>query len=266
MRCPGVSILCLSMWIVCSPGNLALAQEASAFRFRPEVDVPILVSTAAISSAWYFGNVLEPPACAPVCQRDELPAFDRFAAGTWRPGWNLASNLGFTTLATLSLTPLIAFESSSMAALTDMLVVLETVLVSSATTTTLQMATRRPRPYMYGTQAPRNRRELGTSALSLPSGHTANAFALTTAVGLAAQQLRPNGPHTWIIWSFGYTASSFVGLSRVLSGHHFPSDALIGAVTGTAIGWLVPALHRKAWSLQIVPVSDGHYALLRRRF
>jgi membrane-associated phospholipid phosphatase len=39
-----------------------------------------------------------------------------------------------------------------------------------------------------------------------------------------------------------------VGTLRVLSGKHFPTDVLTGAVVGSALGWLIPELHRNKGS------------------
>jgi membrane-associated phospholipid phosphatase len=40
-----------------------------------------------------------------------------------------------------------------------------------------------------------------------------------------------------------YGAATGVGALRVAAGKHFPTDIIVGAVLGSAIGWLVPTLH-----------------------
>jgi membrane-associated phospholipid phosphatase len=35
------------------------------------------------------------------------------------------------------------------------------------------------------------------------------------------------------------------GLLRVLAGKHFPTDVIVGAVAGSAVGLTVPFLHRR---------------------
>jgi undecaprenyl-diphosphatase len=57
---------------------------------------------------------------------------------------------------------------------------------------------------------------------SLPSGHTAGAFVLTTTVAFNYPQYLP----LVLPWALG------VGLSRVLLGVHFPCDILAGMVLG----------------------------------
>jgi undecaprenyl-diphosphatase len=61
---------------------------------------------------------------------------------------------------------------------------------------------------------------------SFPSGHTAGSFAAAMALGHFYPRARP----------FLFLLASLVGASRVYLGHHFPSDVLVGAALGRAIG------------------------------
>lgn len=76
------------------------------------------------------------------------------------------------------------------------------------------------------------------NAGALPSLHAANWFAAVTPLAVAAPAAAPV--------LFGLAA--LVALSRVVSGVHWPSDVLFGALMGVAIGllttWLVRALAR----------------------
>ena len=67
---------------------------------------------------------------------------------------------------------------------------------------------------------------------SFPSGHTASAFAFATAVGADLPAL-----------SFPLDAlAAAVGYSRVHLGVHYPSDVIVGAVLGSAVGTTVRAI------------------------
>ena len=78
-----------------------------------------------------------------------------------------------------------------------------------------------------------------TSA-SFPSGHSASAAAFATAVTLEAPVLAPP-----VI-----VLAGAVGLSRVVTGVHYPSDVLAGFAIGAGAGtvvhlWLGPAVSRR---------------------
>ena len=61
---------------------------------------------------------------------------------------------------------------------------------------------------------------------SFPSGHTMNAFAIATVLGLQYPPLSP---------ALGLLAAA-IAASRIVMGLHFASDVLAGAVLGSAIG------------------------------
>jgi membrane-associated phospholipid phosphatase len=92
----------------------------------------------------------------------------------------------------------------------------------------LKPVTRRRRPSVVRTLGP------GTSSSSLPSSHTAGAFAYATAATLrtppAGMLLLP--------------AAALVAWSRAASARHFPTDvafgALLGVVAGAAVHHVLP--------------------------
>jgi len=73
------------------------------------------------------------------------------------------------------------------------------------------------------------------STSSFPSGHTSFFFALSTIVFLY------NKKAGYIF----FTISFLIGFSRIVSGIHWPSDILIGALIGILIGWLVGKIFSK---------------------
>lgn len=61
---------------------------------------------------------------------------------------------------------------------------------------------------------------------SMPSLHAANAFALAVVLSRAVPRSAP------ILYGF----ASLIALSRVVGGVHWPSDVVVGALFGAAIG------------------------------
>ena len=68
-----------------------------------------------------------------------------------------------------------------------------------------------------------------TDTPALPSGHTANAFAMATILGNRHPKLRIPL----------YIGAGMVGFSRIYLGRHYASDVLMGATVGTGVGLLV---------------------------
>ncbi len=48
------------------------------------------------------------------------------------------------------------------------------------------------------------------------------------------------------LWAASLSAAALTGYARVKAGQHYPSDVLVGAAVGGAVGILVPALHSTA--------------------
>ena len=51
---------------------------------------------------------------------------------------------------------------------------------------------------------------------------------------------------SYVIWGSTLSVAAATGYARVKSGVHFPTDVIAGALVGGAIGYLVPALHKKS--------------------
>lgn len=72
---------------------------------------------------------------------------------------------------------------------------------------------------------------------SFPSGHTAAAFAIASALTSEAG-LRSPGDQWWI-GTMLYSLAGFSGLSRMYENQHWASDVAVGAAIGTFAGWKV---------------------------
>ena len=60
--------------------------------------------------------------------------------------------------------------------------------------------------------------------------------------------------------------AALVGTGRVVSGNHFPSDVLVGAIVGTSAGVLVPALHGSGLGLAPFSTAGAHGVCLQGGF
>ncbi len=228
----------------------------STWDVRLEVDLPLTLLAAVGASSWLLGEQLQSPHCAPVCDRSTLWGIDRGAAGQWDTGWKTASDLGVGVVLVGSLATL-AVDRPDQSIFLDGLVMVQTVLVTNSMSSLFGLATRRPRPHVYGDDSPLEDRLSGTAALSFFSGHTANSFAAVTALFWTLKERHPGDAWPWVVWGVGILGSSFVGLGRVLAGQHFPTDTLAGAVVGIGAGIAIPELHRRSAALRPLACEGG---------
>lgn len=89
----------------------------------------------------------------------------------------------------------------------------------------VKLAVRRPRPVLEGLPP------LGgaPSSLSFPSAHATASFAVATAM----TRVDPLG-------ALAFVLAFALALGRPYLGMHYPSDVLVGAVLGIALGLIVP--------------------------
>jgi decaprenylphosphoryl-5-phosphoribose phosphatase len=89
----------------------------------------------------------------------------------------------------------------------------------------VKLVVRRPRPVLEGLPP------LGgaPSSLSFPSAHATSSFAVATAM----TRVEPLG-------ALAFVLAFALALGRPYLGMHYPSDVLVGAAIGAALGLIVP--------------------------
>ncbi len=261
--------LLLTFGLNVSQPHRAFAETRTAPFDRPDpgpayevnwlVDLPATLVAWGMSMGWVLSDSFPPPHCGVVqpCSKDHLWGIDATVAGRYDTNWEMMSDITLYSLMGGSMLTLFADEHWKHA-LNDMVVIAEAMMISTGITLASTLATRRPRPYMYSTEAPEELRALPRSALSFFSGHTATAFSLTTALFSTIRRRRPDSSLQWIVLGAGLTLSTAVATGRVVSGNHFPSDVVIGALVGSSLGLAIPALHRTPeQTLRLISMGSG---------
>lgn len=108
------------------------------------------------------------------------------------------------------------------------------VLLSGIIASILKHSINRPRPFEIYNFI-QNVGEGGSP--SIPSGHTADAFAVATAFCLAY-------PKWYVIIPF-FTWACAVGYSRMDLGVHYPSDVLVGALIGSGAAFMCYKINQR---------------------
>jgi len=96
---------------------------------------------------------------------------------------------------------------------------------------------------------------------SFPSGHTSFGFLGAAFLSSTFSREYPDSPWEMPLVVSAYTLAGGVAITRVLSGSHFITDILAGALIGSFWGWVVPELHcrggRSGVGAALVPVPGG---------
>lgn len=183
--------------------------------------------------------------------KKHINSFDRSATSNWNKDADLASELIKLSLAASPVTILAdqLINKQWQNSFTYATMYFETALLTYGITQLTKATTKRIRPYMYNINVSTdqkdeyiNNRETYDSFFS---GSTSIAFA--SAVFLSSTYTDIYGQSIWskVIWTTSISAATAVGYLRYESGYHYPTDIITGAIVGSAIGYLIPILHKK---------------------
>lgn len=119
----------------------------------------------------------------------------------------------------------------------------ETLLFAFVIKDLIKICENRARPYMYFDGYPQDEVDGGDWNNSFPSGHTTMAFAGASFSAFVFSQYFDGLPRLAVICGSSVLAAG-TALCRIMSGNHFLSDVIVGAIIGSASGILIPLLHR----------------------
>jgi membrane-associated phospholipid phosphatase len=220
----------------------AVAQ--SPYSLRWTVDGPLLGATGAFAvSMVAFDRHLPGLTDSEISalSRDDINAFDRGATAYYS---STASDVSTVLEVSLALFP--------FALLAEPRVREDAVTVGGMYLETLALATLLPqlakgaidRPYVYNPGVSQSEKTDPDARRSFFSGHTTFAFSMAVFVSTVYGDFFPGSPWAPYVWAGSLSLAAGVGILRITSGQHFPTDVITGAVVGSAVGYLVPLLHR----------------------
>jgi membrane-associated phospholipid phosphatase len=74
--------------------------------------------------------------------------------------------------------------------------------------------------------------------------------------------MHPDGAGKYIVATGSFAIAASVGFLRYRAGRHYPSDIIVGAAVGSAIGYFIPMMHRKENPIALMPVTGDRFGLL----
>jgi membrane-associated phospholipid phosphatase len=225
----------------------------SVYRITPAIDIPLILAGAAgVVLPYAFSSPLITRTCP--CDERSVNGFDRFVIGNHS---NLAGLISDATVGlSLAVPVMLALGTASdyPTLVEDLTVFVEALSITGALVSITKVAISRPLPRVYEG----DRALLGSARgyRSFYSGHTTFAFAAmaTTSVTIGLRYDR-----TLVPWLVTGLVGTSVAVERLLGGYHFPSDVIVGALVGTAVGVAVPLLHarRPLFRMAVLPSAGG---------
>jgi hypothetical protein len=202
--------------------------------------------------------------------KNDINGFDRFAADNYSLDAEKASDYLFFGAFPYGLI-LLADKEARAEAGTIGLLYLQALSLSSAGYAMAAGNTSRYRPYTYIQDQPNNqdlqddRKSLHTRN-SFYGGHPATVAVSTVFVAKVYSDLNPDSGLKYAFWGIAAGASLGCAYLRLEAGKHFPTDLITGLAISSAVGYLVPHLHKtnrgkETSSLQIMPFTGNAHGM-----
>jgi membrane-associated phospholipid phosphatase len=249
-----------------APVSFAARNRAPVYQLDAAIDTALLLGglTLWVTPYLVVGNTTAGPSCDP-CDAGKLNALDRPFAGSANPTARAVANVWLAVPAIYAIADIGDVGGRHWRSyLSDFVVVAESLAWDGALQEIVRRAVRRPRPYLYAPGLYPDDRSTNEASFSFYSGHTSAAFNIAVSFSYTFMLRHPRSRWNWAVWATTLTVASVEPFLRVTSGDHFPTDVIVGALMGSAMGLLIPALHRIRMpaQLSLVPASgDGRATL-----
>jgi membrane-associated phospholipid phosphatase len=234
------------------------AREVVPYQVDWTVDLAVIGGASAL---WLFPTLIRQEVIRPSCpcKSSDVPAIDHYPIGR---SSTLADQLSNVAEAGVTVVPLVldAIDAGGAGGgwrgfAGDTVVLAEVLAVNGALNQLVKMVVRRPRPKVYDVDPSSPELTDPGNYLAFYSGHASTAFAAGMAYATTFALRHPDSPSYKLVYGAAGLVGGTVALLRVLAGQHFPTDVMAGAAIGSALGLVIPRLHRR--SLQLTPTPGG---------
>lgn len=127
----------------------------------------------------------------------------------------------------------------------------EVFLINNALTLITKNLAGRYRPYAYNSDVSIDEKLNTDVNKSFFSGHSSNTFAFMVLTAKLFTELHPDSKYNPYVWTLCLGVATSTGLLRYFAGKHFPTDIITGAIVGSAVGYIIPEIHRSNSNISI---------------
>ena len=204
------------------------------FSLSLAVDIPL----AATGAGLFITELLLDPLEGTQKPLDDIIFPDKYAIFPYNSALDITGDVLFYSSLLLTLPSLIGQDFGTIAGVGAMFA--ESMLLTIATKDLLKDLIPRYRPYSYDSIPEGDDDYMN----SFPSGHTAMVFAVCSFSAYVFAELYPESPWKLPVGIGACSIAAATAVMRVVSGNHFITDVLAGALIGTVYGIGVPLLHQ----------------------
>ena len=250
-------------------GLSGLTHAQSPYRTSWELDGPIAASAGLLGiGALVVADNPDPLTQSEIAMLspEGINAFDRGAIGNYSEGAGTASDL--VVYATIA-APLVLLTQDRVGNdwQTYLSMYAETMALTGFAAQVVKGIAPRTRPFVYNPDAPLEPKLERDARKSFYSSHSAFAFASAVFLSVTYQEYFPSSSLHGFVWAGSLLLASTVGSLRYVAGAHFPTDILVGAAIGSAVGYVIPLLHRvETGDLSVFPAFHGQSTGLLIRY
>ena len=262
LHLPGLNWKCNKIHCLILVFSICISKVDAQFTLHPTEDISLLAGAGLLYLAPYIikgpNHQLTIDVIANL-DKNNLNFLDRSAAGKYKPELSDISDIAIGTMAIGTLTPLLLHSKMRDDIKTFGVLFVETMALSTALTRVSKTYISRIRPHVYSTTSTYQQKSEWAPYKSFFSGHACQSFAMATFLA----STYPNGPGKKYVCIGVYSLATAIALLRYESGAHFPTDLLTGAAIGTAIGYLIPKMHRTSSNanIRINTISSTNFPL-----
>ncbi len=239
-------------------GNLLLSQEPYELKWEREAAI-FGIGVGAATTGFFLEDAVEPskPEDIAGLKQSDVNWFDRSACSFYS---HSISDISDVSVIVVAAAPALLFMGKE--ARNDFFTIsgmyAETMAFVYGLPSIVKGSVSRYRPYVYNDEAPIGEKLDPEARKSFFSGHTMTAFASAVFLSTVYSDYYPDSKSKGWVWGGSLVAAAAVGFSRYISGNHYPTDIITGALVGSAVGYLIPYLHRttKTEGVSAIPMMN----------
>ena len=220
------------------------AQHPYKISFEKESKV-IGVGVLTALTGYYFETQPKPLTLNEISNlnKNDINSFDRSAVNFYSKTYNTYSNLMVGAGMSLPLAFTFITETKNDIPVIGIMYI-ENLLYAFFLPSFTKGGIERIRPYVYNTDVPLSEKLNIDSKASFFSRHTSLAFSSAVFFSSVYSDYFPKSKWRPYIWGGSLMCAGLTGYFRYISGNHFPTDIITGAIVGSVIGYTIPKIHK----------------------